>query len=73
MAEADGSALWVKLIPRLCPLRHQSSSGQEATLVAQDEDGLARWLELVRKVYCHRRRPRARVTLNQAALELQKV
>ena len=73
MAEAEGLAPWVTVLTKLCPLRHRSSSGQEATRVLQDEDGLARWLALVRKVYCHRRRPRARVTLNQAALELQKV
>jgi hypothetical protein len=73
MAEAEGLAPWVTVLTRLCPLRHRSSSGQEATRVPQDEDVLARWLALVRKVYCHRRRPRARVTLNQAALELQKV
>jgi len=73
MAEAEGLAPWVTVLTKLCPLLHQSSSGQEATRVPQDEDGLARWLALVKKVYCPPRRPRARVTLNQAARELQKV
>ena len=67
MAKADGLAPWVKLIHKLCPLHHQSSSEQEATLVPHHEDGLARWLALVQKVYCPPSQPRARVTLNQAA------
>ena len=67
MAEADGLALWVKLIPRLCRLRHQSSSEPEATRVPRDGDGKARRLALVQKVYCPERRPRATVTLTQAA------
>jgi hypothetical protein len=67
MAEADGLALWVKLIPRLCPLRHQSSSEPEASRVPRDGDGIARGLALVQKVYCRLRQPRATITLNQAA------
>jgi hypothetical protein len=67
MAKADGLALWVKLIHRLCPLRHQSSPEPEATRVPRDEDGIARELALVQKVYCPERRPRATVTLTQAA------
>ena len=50
MAEADGLAPWVTLLHKLCPLHHQSSSEQEATLVPAH--GLARWLALVQKVYC---------------------
>ena len=67
MAEADGLALWVKLIHKLCRRHHQSSSEQEATLVVQDGDGIARWLALLQKLYCPPRQPRATVTLNQAA------
>ena len=67
MAEADGLALRVKLIHRLCPLRHQSSSEPEATRVPRDGDGIARGLALVQKVHCPPRQPRATVTLNQAA------
>ena len=67
MAETGGLALWVKLIHRLCPLRHQSSSEPEAIRVPQDGDGIARGLALVQKVYCPPRQPRATVTLNQAA------
>ena len=52
MAEADGLALRVKLIHRLCPLRQQSSSEPEATRVPRDGDGIARGLALVQKVYC---------------------
>jgi hypothetical protein len=36
MAKADGLAPWVRLIHKLCPLHHQSSSEQEATLAPQD-------------------------------------
>ena len=67
MAEADGLALRVKLIHRLCPLRHQSSSEPEATRVPRDGDGIARGLVLVQKVYCPPSQPRAMVTLNRAA------
>jgi hypothetical protein len=69
MAEPDGLALWVKLIHKLCPLHHQSSSEQEATPLLQDRDrdGPARCPALVQKLYCPPRQPRATVTLNQAA------
>ena len=65
--EADRLAPWVKLMHKLCPRRHQSSWEQEATLVVQDGDGIARWLALVQKRYCPPRQPRETVTLNQAA------
>ena len=67
MAKADGLTPSVKLIRKLCPLHHQSSSEQEATLVPQDVDGPTRSLALVQKLYCPPRQPRATVTLNQAA------
>ena len=66
MAKADGLAPWVKLIHKLCPLHHRSTSEQEATLVPQDGEGPARWLALMQKLYCPPRQPRATVTLNQA-------
>ena len=67
MAKADGLTPWVKLIRKLCPLHHQSSSEQDATLMSQDVDVPARWMALVQKLYCLPRQARATVTLNQAA------
>ena len=67
MAKPDGLAPKVKLIHKSCPRRHQSSSEQEATLVPQDADAIARWLALMQKLYCPPRQPKATVTPNQAA------
>ena len=57
MAKADGLTPLVKLIHKLCPLHHQSSSEQEATLVPKDGDVPARWLALVQEAYCPRVSP----------------